>query len=162
MRTLGAYNSVMELEPQNNTGEIIPELTVSMSRNHLLVNNRTLEPDDGPDQLHQALTKGRDVILHGLERYREQVIAQNPGAEVNLAPFTVMRINQHPKKVLSPLGLELKSRHEQVFSDVSTLRENFHPYWYAIQQAGFVPELRVYFLRSYDVAFWANIPPNNT
>jgi len=132
-------------------------LEISMSKNTLLVNGRVLQASDGPEILRQCLTEGKDEILRGLERYRKYIQDLNPGAEVSLAPFSVMYFGaaRERKKVLTKESLVAK---EQVYQDISAIREEYKPFWEAVEASGYRPEVRVYFYApSWDVRLWAQI-----
>jgi hypothetical protein len=131
---------------------------VEMSKNNLLVNDRLLEPSDGPEILLRALVENKDVIIQGLQRFCKEMQALHPDAQVGLAPFTVMRITSHPKRVLSYSGLERKKYFEQVFTDINDIRGELHPFWRAVEEAEFIPDLRVYWSGHYETGLWANLP----
>jgi hypothetical protein len=135
-----------------------PSLTVGMSKNTLLVNGRILETPDGPESIQRALTEGRDDIIKGLEDFRDYMQGQHPDAEVSLAPFSVMYFGRarERKRVLTDEAL--RSR-EQVYSNIEAIKEEYHPFWRAVEATGFTPEVRAYFFGSaWDVRLWARLP----
>lgn len=126
-----------------------------------MVDGRVLEPSDGAEVLQRALTEGRDEILWGLEEYRRYIQELNPGAEVSLAPFSVMKLGTHPKEVLSKIGLERKKHFEQLYPNIDDIREEFHPLWQAVEASGFIPEVRLHVSSRSEWGpqyLWARIP----
>jgi len=138
-----------------------PPVQVEVSNNDLIVNDKILESSDGAGVLWRALTEGRDVIMEKLKGYRAYKQATDPYAEISyLIPLNLMRLGNHPKDVLSPSGMKRKDHFEQHFFDIKDFKEEFHPFWQAVEASGFVPEVHLYGSQSmwYPLTLWTRVP----
>lgn len=132
--------------------ELKQPLRVQLRQNWLTVNRRALCAEalgDKPnktvvtaEQLAHVLAIGRVAILNGIEDFYDTMRADNPGV-VRPSIFTVQ------------LGdtLQTDGRHTNVFTEkgynnggiiqaVDELQPSIHPYWNAVMDAGFLPEVR--------------------
>lgn len=150
----------LETPAQPESHEDNPPLRIEMSQNNLMVNGRRLELSDGPEALYRALTEGKAEIMAGLEKFRRYQQDLNPGAEVVLASFTTVLLGTHPKKVLSPAGMELKSHFNQIYAEPNLIKDEFHSFWQAVEAGGYRPEVRLHGSQSsWDPLYlWAHLP----
>ena len=134
---------------------------VEMSGNTLIVNGKLLEAANGAATLWRALKDGRDMIMQGLEKHRAHMHASDPAYEIApVTPFKVVRLGDKPEDVLSASGMERTNHFERVFLDIADIKEEFHPYWQAVEVSGFIPDVRLYAHRSgwYPLNLWAQEP----
>jgi hypothetical protein len=147
---------------QPNTAESQPEkkrIKVEMSKNHLLVDGRTLEANDDADVIRTALVMGRPVIMAGLEEFKRYQQELNPGAEVSLAPFEAIKLRAgNMRNVSKSLTKEALESKEQVFYERSALHEELYPLWDIVSDSGFVPHVRLFGTRSgWHLGIWGEI-----
>jgi|GEM_PF-1639699 len=129
--------------------------TVAVRSNWLMVNRRLLRADVleypgtdrlavTPEELERVILLGRDTILHSTEEFYHEQVAKKPG-------YTISRPSIWTAQFGTAHQTDGPSR--QVFSDAGYanggINQHAHEtqpaflgYWWAVAEAGFIPEVR--------------------
>ena len=122
-----------------DTPEIIP-LEFS-GGSDLSVNGEMLTPKDGIELFERALAEGHDYILSAIDRQFQESKQRFPGYNDILPPsVSVMLLGKCPAKVNRPFRFfteEAYFRGSNPYTDPEILREEFRPFWRAVEEAGF-------------------------
>ena len=115
------------------------EVSISVYKNWLLVNDRYLTPELGPVGLQTVLKVGRMAIIAGIDQYYEFLKQFNQDVFLSRPPIFTMRLGTslQMEGILSKAGL---ANHDHVHTDPSDLKPNYQPYWQAVADSGFTPE----------------------
>ncbi len=141
-----------------------PAVRVSLQANHLMIDGQLPDAvDHDPAKIWRALTDGRPVIARELAAYREQLKAKDSNLTVDPdTPLQVVQLGKHPRDVLTPEAFgRATDQSEHEFSNLADVKEEFRPYWQAIQAAGLKPKVRLFATRSgwWPVFLWSNSQP---
>lgn len=129
--------------PSAEKHEPEPGLNVEIHRQNLIVNGEVLTAEDPAEILQYALTYNRGVIEKGVEDFMEyqRNSPQNKGAIVGRAPIIALMLG--PAKIsMTKLGQENSN---DVKTNINEIKEKFHPFWHAIENAGYIPEARAFY-----------------
>lgn len=129
--------------------------TIALRSNWLAVDGNTLradalrDPDSekltvSAEQLGSVLLLGRRAILQGIEEFYDQQIEKHPDSTIVRTPVWTAQLGT---------AAQTSGRHSQVFTDVGyanggvntsidEIKHEFHDYWNAVREAGFIPEVR--------------------
>ena len=111
----------------------------------LIVNGEMLTAHDGIELLRRALAEGRDYILAQIEHRFQDTRRQLPQhPEIFPPPMGVMLLGKLPGKVNRPFQFFTEDayfRGSNPYNDPEILREEFRPFWQAVEEAGFTPSV---------------------
>lgn len=124
--------------------ESTPRLDLS-GETSLLINGELLKPEHGIDLFKRALDQGHDHILLAFERGLKQSQERFPGhTDIYPPPIDVMLIGNFPSKLNWPVNFfteEAYFRGNNPYTDPDILVEEFRPFWQAVEEAGFRPQV---------------------
>lgn len=127
---------VNELPPNNP--ENLPPMELS-GTDTLYVNGEILRPEHGVELLRRALIEGKQHILDSMELVRREQQRRFPGhADIEIPPIVVMKLSNNIKKVVTHEAYW--SRPTPFFHD-EDVREEFLPFWMAVKDSGFTPDI---------------------
>lgn len=138
-----------ELHPSDNelsqeeTSESLQPLEFTGSWD-LIVNGEILTPEHGIELFTRALAEGRDYISSQIEQRFQATKQLANHQEMFPPPMGVMLLGKLPGKVNRPfkfLTEEAYFRGSNPYTDPEILREEFRPFWHAVEQAGFAPSV---------------------
>jgi len=120
-----------------------PGLSVEIHKQALVVDGELLTIDDPPEVLQYVLTYNKDIIEKGIEDFlvHQKSLPWNKGAIIGRAPVIAMILGP-AKASMSKLG---QDNPNDLKTDINELKEKFHPFWHAIENAGFIPEARAFY-----------------
>jgi hypothetical protein len=124
-----------------------PKLHLQLSKqNVLVVDDRVLVPSDGPELLQEALVQDKDDIIRVLKERRLELQRSTSGrrGEIPLDPICVLALPGEPKDVLSVERAESLKQFIVSVTDEADIREGFKPFWEAVENSGFIPEIHIY------------------
>jgi hypothetical protein len=99
-----------------------------------------MESPCDPDLLRQALITQREHILGTIEEQYQEALRNFPGhKDIFRPPFEVARLHSKRKGALTPEGLDNGTA---IHKDITEIKERYHPYWRAVEESGFVPEVQ--------------------
>jgi|GEM_PF-2829626 len=130
----------------------------------LTVNGRVLTGEDDPELLKQALMSDRNYIRTAIEsafeKYRHQY--HHRDAEISRPPLPVAVLSDRPgKKGWNVIKEEAYWANTTggVYTKLDELQEKYQPFWLAVAESGFLPEVRIMGNRSGSRAYlYARLP----
>lgn len=130
----------------------------------LLVNGRVLTGEDDPELLKRALLSDRNYIRTAIESAYEKYKNQphHKDAQVERPPLPVTVLSDKPgKKGWNVIKEEAYWANTTggIYTAMEDLQEKYQPFWLAVSESGFLPEVRIMGNRSGSRAYlYARLP----
>ncbi len=108
----------------------------------LSVNGDTLALEEtSPEALQTMLAIGRKAIVEGIDSFYEETKRKYAGQRVVRPSIFVLRfgVNSKKKQIFTQEGLDNATN---VHKSPDEIRSKYRPYWHAVEDGGFVPEVR--------------------
>jgi len=114
---------------------------VSVHGNHLGVNSEGITLEMSPDELQAILQIGHAAIIGGITTSFEVTKQRYPDHEVVRPSVFVLRLgtNSQEKRILTETG---QANGSAIHREPEEIREKYHPYWFAVKDGGYIPEVR--------------------
>jgi hypothetical protein len=105
------------------------------------------DTDVDPEAFKRTLIARQAEIIESINRAYEKALEDFPGYDDSVMPAAVVavisrRVGFRYKNVIEPQAY-WANKTGGIFYEMGDLKPKFHPYWIAVAESGFVPELRM-------------------
>jgi hypothetical protein len=127
--------------PSNSIDSKDIALQVKASGRSISVNGEQLTLPLDPEKLQTILGLGRNAIIQSILATFIETKQRHPDLTVSPPPLFVIRFGtqSQEKRIFTPKGLD---NNTSIHTQIDELKEKYHPYWRAVGNAGFRPEVR--------------------